>query len=188
MNVQYEHTLPEGPVIRVGQGDLTEEPVEAIVNAANEHLMHGGGVAGAIIRRGGPTIQRESTAWVRGHGPVPTGGAAITGAGDLPARHVIHTVGPVWGRGNDEALLARAVQSALALADEHGVTTIALPGISSGIFGGPKDICARTIVQAAVDYARAHPDTGLEAIHFCNIDAPTTEAFLAAAHDILGED
>jgi len=78
------------------EGDLTEMDTEAIVNAANEHLAHGGGVAGLIARKGGPTIQRESTAWVRQHGPAPTGSAAITSGGNLKARTVIHTVGPVY--------------------------------------------------------------------------------------------
>lgn len=190
MDVRFERSLPNGTALRVGQGDLTEETTGAIVNAANEYLEHGGGVAGAILRKGGASIQQESYAWVREFGRVRTGSAAITGAGQLAADYVIHAVGPVWGsggEGEDEAKLASAVNSALTLADENQITSIALPGISSGIFGGPKDICARVIVQAAVDYVRDHPSTGLKAIHFCNIDAPTVEAFVSAAQAILGD-
>ena len=103
--VLFERQTPAGQTICVVQNDLTAEQVDAIVNAANERLAHGGGVAGAISRRGGPTIQRESAEWIREHGPVPTGSAAITGAGELPARYVIHAVGPVWGTGDEEAKL-----------------------------------------------------------------------------------
>jgi O-acetyl-ADP-ribose deacetylase (regulator of RNase III) len=163
--------------LKIVQGDLTEEETEAIVNAANEHLQHGGGVAGATRRRGGPTIQQESDAWVGQHGLVKTGTAAITGGGQLAARYVIHAVGPVWGSGQDEVKLSGAVQSALTLADQHHLTSLAIPGISSGIFGGPKDICARVIVQATLDYLRQHPESGLKAIHFCNIDSLTAMTF-----------
>jgi len=95
--VVREVTLPTGQVLRIVRGDITEERVDAIVNAANSHLKHGGGVAGAIVRKGGESIQRESDEWVRQHGPVPTGQVAVTGAGNLPAKAVIHAVGPVWG-------------------------------------------------------------------------------------------
>lgn len=182
--ILFEHKLPDGPVLRVVQGDITAETTDAIVNAANEHLAHGGGVAGAISRKGGPAIQQESDDWVRQHGPVRTGSAAITGAGQLPARYVIHAVGPVWGSGNDEQKLGSAVTSALALADQYGLASIAIPGISSGIFGGPKDICARVIVQAAVDYAHSHP-TSLAEIRFCNIDQATAVEFVKAAQAIM---
>src|SRR5262245_55373499 len=97
--ILLEHTLPTGQTIQVVQSDLTAETTEAIVNAANEWLQHGGGVAGAIRRQGGEVIQQESEAWVRQHGPVRTGSAAITSAGKLAARYVIHAVGPVWGSG-----------------------------------------------------------------------------------------
>ncbi|RME71531.1 MAG: macro domain-containing protein [Chloroflexi bacterium] len=171
-------------IFRVVQGDITEEAVDAVVNAANEYLQHGGGVAGAIRRRGGPVIQQESDEWVRRHGPVRTGTAAITSGGNLPAKYVIHAVGPVWGSGSEEAKLASAVQNALSLADEHGVQTISIPGISSGIFGGPKDVCARVIVEAARDYVLAHPNTSLKEIRFCNIDAPTVQAFIRALQSL----
>ena len=149
--ILFEHTTPGGQVIRVVQNDLTTEAVDAIVNAANEHLAHGGGVARAISRKGGPVIQQESSAWVCEHGPVPTGSAAITGAGSLPCRYVIHAVGPVWGSGDEQAKLASAVRSALDLAGEHELRSVSMPGISSGIFGFPKPLCARVMLRAMGD-------------------------------------
>ncbi len=183
--VLFEHTLPTGQLVRVVQGDITAETTEAIVNAANEQLLHGGGVAGAISGRGGETIQQESNAWVRQHGPVSTGGAAITGAGRLPAKFVIHAVGPVWGSGNETQKLGSAIQSALSLAARHKLQSISIPGISSGIFGGPKDVCARVIIQAAVEYLQQHPTTSLKEMRFCNIDEPTASAFVEAAKKLL---
>ena len=185
MNVFWEHSLPGGQVLRIGQGDLTEEATDAIVNAANEHLAHGGGVAGAIRRRGGAVIQEESRRLIEAHGRVPTGRAAITGGGNLPARYVIHAVGPVWGSGDDEAKLAGAVTSALTLASERGVSSIAMPGISSGIFGGPKDVCAKVILEATTAFLAKQPSTSLRTVHFCNIDRPTVDAFLTQAEAIF---
>jgi len=181
-----EYKIPSGQTLRVVQGDLTQEKVGAIVNAANERLSHGGGVAGAISRKGGRTIQAESDAWVRQHGRVKTGEAAITGAGTLPASYVIHAVGPMWGRNGTEPELASAVAEALRLVDQHAINSISLPGISSGIFGGPKDICARTIIQAVLNYLAAHPDTTLREVRFCNIDAETATIFEREAAALLG--
>lgn len=186
--VLFEQTLPTGQRVRVVQGDLTAETVEAIVNAANEWLQHGGGVAGAISRRGGDVIQRESDAWVKQHGPVTTGRAAITGAGNLAAKYVIHAVGPVWGSGNDEHKLASAVRSALTLAEECQVKTISIPGISSGIFGGPKDICVRVILKTTLDYLAQNPASSLEEVRFCNIDNLTAATFVAEARKLLPQE
>jgi len=177
--VLFEQALPSGAVIRVVQGDLTQEPVDAIVNAANEHLAHGGGVAGAIVRRGGYVIQQESDAWVKVHGPVRTGGAAITGAGALPARYVIHAVGPVWGSGGEDDKLANAVRSALALAEQRGLRSISLPGISSGIFGFPKERCAQIMIRVAREFLAARPAGALREVNLCNLDALTARIFQA---------
>jgi len=179
--ILYEGRLSEGVLLRVVQGDLTQEPVDAIVNAANEHLAHGGGVAGAIVRRGGFTIQQESDAWVRRHGPVRTGTAAITGAGALPARYVIHAVGPVWGSGDEDAKLTSAVRAALELAAQHQLASISLPGISSGIFGFPKERCAQVMLAAIRDYCASQPASSLREINLCNIDALTAHIFAAEA-------
>jgi O-acetyl-ADP-ribose deacetylase (regulator of RNase III) len=173
--ILYERTLENGTAIRAVQGDLTQEPVEAIVNAANRRLAHGGGVAGAIVRAGGREIQRESDAWVARHGPVPTGSAAITGAGRLACRYVIHAVGPVWqDRGDEDELLASAVTCALELAAKYGVTSISLPGISTGIFGFPKARGARVIIQAVLAVAAAND---LGEVNLTNIDGKTASIF-----------
>lgn len=139
-----------GARVRVIRGDLTEAPVDAIVNAANSHLQHGGGVAGAIVRKGGQVIQEESDRI----GFVPVGKAALTSAGRLPARFVIHTVGPRWGEGDEEAKLASAVTSALDLAEEKGLATVAMPAVSGGIFGFPKESCAHIIVREIAAFGR----------------------------------
>jgi O-acetyl-ADP-ribose deacetylase (regulator of RNase III) len=179
--VLYEHAMTGGQILRVVQGDLTAEHVDAIVNAANEHLVHGGGVAGAISRRGGPAIQRESTAWVREHGPVPTGSAALTAGGSLPCRYVIHAVGPVWGSGDEEAKLARAVRSALDLADQQRLRSVSMPGISSGIFGFPKPLCAQVMLAEIHAWLSARPSSSVREVRSCNIDRETAQLFLAEA-------
>jgi len=179
--VLHTHTRPDRRVVRVVQGDITEEEVDAIVNAANEHLAHGGGVAGAIVRAGGREIQDESRQWVRERGSVPTGGAAITGAGNLKARYVIHAVGPVWGTGNEEARLRRAVKSALALADEHGLRSISVPAISTGIYGFPKALGVQVILGAVQEFLDEHSDSSLTEVRLCNIDRGTSELFAAEA-------
>jgi putative ATPase len=116
---------------------------------------------------------------------VPTGKAAITGAGNLDAKYVIHAVGPVWGSGNEEEKLASAVDSTLSLAAQYEIQSIAIPGISSGIFGGPKDVCARVIIQAVVDYLNQHPTSSLQEVQFCSIDDETVSTFLAQARRVL---
>jgi putative ATPase len=152
--------------------------VDAIVNAANTRLAHGSGVAGAILSRGGDLIQEESNAWVAKHGCVPTGQAALTSAGRLPCRWVIHAVGPIWQDGNygEDDLLSSAVTSSLRTAIDLGSRTIAIPAISSGIFGFPKERCARIIIAAirAWDVASA---IHLDEIRLTNIDTFTTNLF-----------
>lgn len=176
-----EHVTAGGTTIQVCHGDLTRETTEAIVNAANGHLSHGGGVAGAIVRRGGEQIQSESDRWVREHGPVPTGQAAVTGAGALACMSVIHAVGPVWNGGtdNEDELLRSAVINSLVKAEQLGLHSVALPAISSGIFGFPKARCARIMVAAACEFAETHPRSPLALIRFTNIDPPTVALFQA---------
>jgi O-acetyl-ADP-ribose deacetylase (regulator of RNase III) len=181
-DVLLEFRAPTGSLIGIVCGDLTEERVDAIVNAANSRLAHGGGVAGAIASKGGPSIQQESRRWVREHGEVPAGQAAITGAGRLPARKVIHAVGPVWGSGDEDTKLAAAVRSALTLAREHGLRRVSLPAISSGIFGFPKDRCARVILETVTSFP------GLDEIRLCNFDDPTAGVFLAEAERFRAAD
>ncbi len=140
-------SLPGGVSLELVQGDITEMDTDAIVNAANPYLEHGGGVAGAIARKGGPQIQEESREYVRRHGPVPVGGVAVTGAGRLRARYVIHAVGPRWGAEGPEKL-EEAVANALRKAEELGLASIAFPAISTGIYGYPYDVAARAMARA----------------------------------------
>ncbi len=136
--------------IRIIKGDLTESDVDVIVNAANSHLQHGGGVAGAIVRKGGRIIQEESNEI----GFVPVGNCAITTGGSLKARFVIHTVGPRWGEGQEEEKLKNAIRNTLTLATEKGFKTLSMPAISAGIFGFPKESCANIIVNEVVTFIR----------------------------------
>lgn len=178
-----EHTFPNGPRLLLVQGDITEERVDAIVNAANSHLQHGGGVAAVIARKGGPAIQRESNAI----GYVPVGEAAVTSGGNLPCRYVIHAVGPVWGSGDEDNKLRNAVWNSLRLADERRLESISLPAISSGIFGFPKDRCADILLNTAEEYLETHPNTSLKEVRFCLFDSPTMEAFRIAWQRKFGE-
>ena len=171
------HLLPNGKRLLLLEGDLTEQSVDAVVNAANPQLLHGGGVAGAIVHRGGPEIQRESSEWVQEHGPASHDRPALTGAGRLACRAVIHAVGPVWGEGDEDVKLRTAVQSALEIASQEGFQSLAMPAISTGIFGFPKERGAQVIVQAAVDYLSAHPDSSLSEVRFTLIDRPTADVF-----------
>jgi O-acetyl-ADP-ribose deacetylase (regulator of RNase III) len=157
--------------IRIIRGDLTEAPVDAIVNAANSRLQHGGGVAGAIVRKGGNIIQVESDRI----GFVPVGESAITTAGTLAAKYVIHTVGPRWGEGNEEAKLRSAVRSTLKLAAEKGFFSIAMPAISGGIFGFPKDRCARVILDEIA--ASLTGDTSVKEIDLYLMDPEMIQFF-----------
>jgi O-acetyl-ADP-ribose deacetylase len=139
--------------ITLERDDITRKRADAIVNAANSHLLPGGGVSGAIHSAGGPSIAEECAAWVREHGPVPTGDAAVTEAGALPARYVIHAVGPVWQGGNagEASLLASAYRSSVEAADRLGLDSIAFPSISTGIYGYPVEDAAPVAIAAVSD-------------------------------------
>ncbi len=171
--------LPSSQTLALYHGDLTEEHVDTIVNAANARLAHGGGVAGAIVRRGGHEIQRESDKWVRQHGPAAHDRPALTGAGKLSCKAVIHAVGPVWQGGghNEDANLRAAYTSALELAHAQGFASIAFPSISTGIFGFPVERGAAIALKAVEDFCAAYPASSLREIRFTLIDAPTVEAF-----------
>lgn len=163
----------DGKTLRLVQGDITERDVEAIVNAANSHLQHGGGVAGAIVRKGGHVIQEESDRI----GFVPVGHAAVTGAGKLPCKYVIHTVGPRMGEGDEDNKLKNAVLNSLMLASGKGLKSVSMPAISSGIFGFPKDRCAEILVREASNYLRENPESSLELVEFCIYDDVTMGFF-----------
>ncbi len=136
------------------QGDITQQEVDAIVNAANSSLMGGGGGDGAIHRAGGPQILEECKVYVAQHGQLPTGEAMITSGGRMKAKYVIHTVGPVWhGGGNrEEELLSNAYHNSLKVAVENGIKTIAFPSISTGIYGFPIDRAAKIAVDTVKNF------------------------------------
>jgi O-acetyl-ADP-ribose deacetylase (regulator of RNase III) len=175
------------------QGDLTACTVDAIVNPANSNLWHGGGVAGAIARKGGRIIDDESEAWIRQHKHLAVGHAMHTRSGNLPCRVVIHTVGPQlggWGSVptlEDAQQLRSAVNSALREAEQLQLESIALPGISSGIFGYPRDLAASEITGECTRYAREYASsTTLKTILLMNIDAPTHHCFQIALQELMG--
>jgi O-acetyl-ADP-ribose deacetylase (regulator of RNase III) len=160
-----------GRTLTLIEGDITEMQTEAIVNAANAQLVLGGGVAGAIRRKGGPEIQAQCNQI----GSAPVGGAVITTGGRLKARYVIHAVGPRMGEGDEDAKLAHATLHSLKVADENRLKSIALPAISTGIFGFPMSRCAEIMLGVAVPYLKGA--TGLEHVVFCLYGSDSYEVF-----------
>ena len=153
------------------RGNLLEEPVDAIVNAANGRLAHGGGVAGILSRAAGPLLQAESDRVVAERGPFPTGSAVVTTAGKLPFKGVIHAVGPRFGEGDEERKLVQALVSCWKCAAERAWSTVSFPAVSSGIFAVPLDVCARAYLAAA----RQAP---LRKVRLCLRDQPVIDAVL----------
>lgn len=176
--VLREMEFPSGQVIKLVEGDITEEKVDAIVNAANTNLLHGGGVAGAIVRKGGHEIQDESNDWVKQHGPVSHAEPAYTGGGNLPCCYIIHAVGPVWGEGNEDEKLASAVRGSLQLADRLNLESLAFPAISTGVFGFPGKRAAKVILSGIEDYYLKHPESSVDLVRLTLYDRNIIEAFL----------
>ena len=172
-----------GGTLRLVQGDITLADTDAIVNAANSHLQHGGGVAGAIVRRGGRAIQEESDRV----GFCAVGDAVVAGGGNLAARYVIHAVGPLGGDPEGDARLLSAVQSSLRRAEELGLRSISIPAISSGIFGFPKDRCARILLTAGEEHLAAG-ESHVQQIDFCLFDDETVRVFVQEWDERWGGD
>jgi O-acetyl-ADP-ribose deacetylase (regulator of RNase III) len=175
-----EHTFSSGQKLQLVEGDITDERVDAIVNAANAHLAHGAGVAGAIVRKGGRQIQVESDQWVHEHGIVSHAEPAYTHAGDLPCRYVIHAVGPRGSEPDKTPKLSAAVQGSLQRAEELGLASIAFPAISTGVFGFPAPLAAQVMFLSIEDYLIHHPQTKLNMIRLVLYDAETFQAFIEA--------
>jgi O-acetyl-ADP-ribose deacetylase (regulator of RNase III) len=167
-----ERRVGKDRIFRLAQGDITRFTADAVVNAANEGLAHGGGVAGAIVRAGGPVIQEASYALA----PVPTGEAVITSGGRLPAKHVIHAVGPRGGMRDADRLLESAVRASLRVAEENGLRSIAFPAISTGIFGYPLPSCARIMTRVCLEWLE-DPEHGVREITVVLWDDRALEAF-----------
>jgi len=157
--------------IELVQGDITDLDCDAIVNAANSQLILGGGVAGAIRMKGGPSIQEQCNRY----GGTPVGTAVITGGGNLQAKYVIHAVGPMMGEGNEDEKLKNATINSLKVADEHNLKSVAFPAISTGIFGYPADRCAKIMLSNTKEYLKGN--TGLKKVIFCLYDKSTYNLF-----------
>ena len=172
--------------VELAQGDITREMVDAIVNAANSGLLGGGGVDGAIHKAGGPAILEECRAIRERQGPLPAGEAVLTSGGRLAARHVIHTVGPVWrGGGHAEAeTLARCYRSSLDLAAARGLSSVSFPAISTGVYGYPVEEAAAVAVRTVADVLRAgSPVTLVRCVLFSERDLETYRRALRAVPD-----
>ncbi len=167
------------------QGDITRQTTDAIVNAANPSLMGGGGVDGAIHRAGGPAILEECKQIVSRQGRLPTGKAVITTGGNLKARHVVHTVGPVWhgGTRNEADLLASAYRESLKVAAEHKLTSVSFPSISTGVYGYPVGDASGVAVKAVVSFLKEQ-STSLREVVFVLFDSRTCEAYSSAFDEI----
>ena len=170
--------LQNGKIIRLVKGDITFRNVDVVVNAANSNLKHGGGVAAAIVRKGGQIIQDESNKI----GFVPVGSAAITTSGKLPCKAVIHAVGPRMGEGDEDAKLRSAIRASLLIASEKKFRDIAIPAVSSGIFGFPKDKCAAILTSESLNFllnrGEDNEESTLEIVEFCIIDSDTLNEFM----------
>ncbi|OPY77920.1 MAG: O-acetyl-ADP-ribose deacetylase [Syntrophorhabdus sp. PtaU1.Bin153] len=175
-------TAIRNTIVRVVRGDITESNADAIVNAANSYLKHGGGVAGAIVRKGGVVIQEESN-----HvGYVPVGQCAITTGGMLKAKYVLHAVGPRWGEGDEEEKLRNAVRNTLKLATERTFKSLSMPAISAGIFGFPKERCAQIITHEVSSFIETTATT-LREINFCLMDDQIIALFTKELEHFKGD-
>jgi len=172
-----------GRILELVQGDITEQQVDAVVNAANSQLAGGGGVDGAIHRRGGPAIMEETDR--RYPDGCPTGSAVITAAGDLPAEYVIHAVGPVWSGGDrgEAELLRSAYRRCLELAIRHHCRSIAFPSLSTGAYRYPIEDAAQVALSTAIDALKEEPDE-LDLVRFVLFDRPAFNAFAAVLDEL----
>ena len=173
-----ERKLSTNQTLQIMRGDITIEEVDAIVNAANEQLQHGGGVAWAISKKGGDAIQQESDEWIRKHGTVSHSLPAWTSGGLLPAKYIIHAVGPVWGDGDEDKKLSDAVTGSLRVADELKCKSISMPAISTGIFGFPKDRAAGIIFKTIENYFVENKNSEIGQIRIILFDMSTLQVFI----------
>jgi O-acetyl-ADP-ribose deacetylase (regulator of RNase III) len=163
---------PGGGAFEVVLSNLLAETTDAIVNAANGHLVHGGGVAAAIARAAGEALVQEGDRIVVAQGPLAVGEAVVTTAGKLPFKGVIHAVGPQQGIGREEERLVQALSAAFLRAHERGFESVSFPAVSSGIFAVPLEVCARAYVRAVREFMHAHPDTSLKTLRLVLVAGP----------------
>lgn len=172
--------LPKARVFELVLGDLLVEPVEAIVNAANGQLAHGGGVAAAIAAAAGPALELEGDLILAERGEIPVGEAVVTTAGRLPFRGVVHAVGPMQGDGDEENKLTAAVRAALERASERQFASLSFPAVSSGIFAVPLAVCARAYVRGVREFFATRPDSSLRQVRLCLRPGPLVDLVRAA--------
>lgn len=179
-------TLVNETVVSMLQGDITDQHTDAIVNAANSGLMGGGGVDGAIHRAGGPAILEACKEIVARQGRLPTGQAVITTGGNLKARYVIHTVGPIWhgGSGNEAELLRSSYHECLKLATESELAGISFPSISTGAYGYPVDEAAGVAVSTVVSFLKERP-TSIRHVVLVLFDSRTYQSYCSALQTYL---
>lgn len=188
---RFEVMLPSGTLVSVWKADLTEFPADAVVNAANEQLKHFAGLAGALSKAGGPQIQAESDKYISMHGGLHTGDAVVTNPGSLPCKKIIHAVGPqvsfpsMSDLSKPKSLLKKAIRSILARAKENKLKTVAIPAISSGLFGYPLRQCADAIVTTVKESCENSSESYPKEIHLVNNDEPTVKEMERACHQIF---
>ena len=187
MDKQRHYKSKSGIILEINQGDITGESVDAIVNAANSLLRHGGGVARAIAEAGGEIIERESQKWIEDSGPVTFQSPAYTSGGKLSSKYVIHAVGPVWGEGGEEMKLASAIRGSLDRAEELGVKSIAFPAISTGIFGFPIDRAAKIFMDVLINYVSNQKAKNLKLIKIILFNDRTLSEFTTAFDLTFGQ-
>ena len=186
MEKQAKEVMIDQTRLSIIQGDITKQATDAIVNAATPGLMGGGGVDGAIHRGGGPAILEECKQIVAKQGHLPSGKAVITTGGDLRARYVIHTVGPIWRGGNkgEAALLESAYRESLKLAAEYNLTSVSFPSISTGAYGYPLAEASKVAIKAVVSFLREQV-TSLKEVVFVLFDSRTYEAYSYALEEVV---
>lgn len=176
-SIVVEKKISTSQTLQIVQGDITIEEVDVIVNAANEDLQHGGGVAWAISKKGGPDIQKESDEWVRKHGKVSHAIPAWTSGGLLKTHYVIHAVGPIWGDGDEDKKLSDAVMGSLRVADKLKCKSISIPAISTCIFGFPKGRAAGIIYKSIEGYFAENKNSEIAQVRIVLFDDSSVTVF-----------
>lgn len=175
--------FPSGITLEIHAGDITRMGTDVIVNAANKQLAHGGGVAAAIVKRGGQIIQEESRKWVKAHGPISYNQPAFTTAGEMKCKFVIHAVGPIWGEGNEDRKLAQAIRSSLLLANDLQAESISFPAISTGIFGFPTDRAANIFMEEISSFCSEKQNHSIHRIILVLFDTRKLSTFITSFDD-----
>jgi O-acetyl-ADP-ribose deacetylase (regulator of RNase III) len=171
-------TFPSEINLEIHAGDITRMDTDVIVNAANKNLAHGGGVAAAIVKRGGQIIQEESRKWIEAHGPISHSQPAFTSAGKMNCKFVIHVVGPVWGEGNEDRKLAQAIRGSLVLANNLHAKSISFPAISTGIFGFPTDRAADIFMEEISAYSTNNQGQSIQNIILVLLNTKALNTFI----------